>query len=351
MNLLSDYLHKINDYLHSSLLLFIFFSPKSSDLIFTEEFQQSQTSDDFSVTACAGRIAAFLLNFEKTKEILKNMKGNAIPNSRIFIIEIIDCVSKIHQESFELLEFARKGEVKIFEDKDEVQLSSNVNVAHDPGKRAKHFSQEERVYLTSLGPYQPKMSIYPINQEIPQNKQHRFNPAWYRDYPMLEYSIDKDAAFCFSCSLFPQSSQVDSDWVGNGIRFWHKMKSRGTKKMGKLQEHFTSRLHQKSLTDYCHFLNKKSHVNILLNQSLREKQIKENKQKEFHEKVLEVLIDIARTLARQGLSFQGHDCNAQNDNGNFQQIVRFVSCHCPVLKKWLDESEKRPRHVIGIYQP
>ncbi len=33
-------------------------------------------------------------------------------------------------------------------------------------------------------------------------KGRSFNPDWYKLYPWLEYSITKDAAFCYPCRLF-----------------------------------------------------------------------------------------------------------------------------------------------------
>lgn len=137
---------------------------------------------------------------------------------------------------------------------------------------------------------------------------------------MLEYSIEKDAAFCFSCRLFPRTAGT-SEWSSSGVRIWHKMKSPETKKKGKLTEHFTSQSHQAAMCDYCHFMDKKSHVDILLNKILRDQNIRKEQLKEYHKKVLEILIDVARTLARLGLAFRGHESDLENDNGNFYQMV------------------------------
>ncbi len=45
--------------------------------------------------------------------------------------------------------------------------------------------------------------------------------------------------------------------LGNGIkgvRKWHKMKSSGTKKKGKLQQHFSSHSHNKELKGFARFM-------------------------------------------------------------------------------------------------
>ena len=46
----------------------------------------------------------------------------------------------------------------------------------------------------------------PANISFPSTimgcKKRSFNPEWYREYSWLEYSIEKDAAFCFACRFF-----------------------------------------------------------------------------------------------------------------------------------------------------
>ena len=77
-------------------------------------------------------------------------------------------------------------------------------------------------------------------------KQSRFNLTWFKEYPHLEYSTSKDAAFCFVCSLFdggPKAAKADNAWVKEGVRTWHKFKSVGFKTAGKLSKHFSSQAH------------------------------------------------------------------------------------------------------------
>ena len=70
-------------------------------------------------------------------------------------------------------------------------------VKHDPGERQKMTNDNEREYLISLGPFQAKLPVFPSDGK------NRFNAQWYEDFEFLEYSILKDAAFCFICTLFP----------------------------------------------------------------------------------------------------------------------------------------------------
>lgn len=321
-------------------------------LVETETNEPTILEDEsFSWISCAGQVTEFLANFERASDILTNIKTVAVPNPKMFIVEIIDCLSKMHKEYEELLQYARKGEKEMLEENEEAFVTENDFIDHDPGKRKKDvLSQQDRLYLISLGPFQPKITVFPENEAIPLNKQRRFNPTWYRDFPMLEYSIEKDAAFCFSCRLFPRSADT-SEWASSGVRIWHKMKSRGTKKKGKLTEHFTSQSHQAAMSDYCHFLDKKSHVDVLLDKNLRDRKIKEEQQKDYYKKVLEILIDVAWTLARQGLAFRGHESGLENDNGNFCQMVNLVARHSPIMAKWLKDTDERQYGVtyLGVH--
>ena len=103
---------------------------------------------------------------------------------------------------------------------------------HDPGKRGKISSQNEREFFINMGPYLPKLATFPTNDNITSGKHNWFSSQWYKEYPYLEYSVHNDAAFYFVCCLFPEGVgrvSADNSWTVNGVRQWHKMKSVGTK--------------------------------------------------------------------------------------------------------------------------
>lgn len=72
-------------------------------------------------------------------------------------------------------------------------------VKHDPGQRTKSLMENRETYLITLGPHQSQLASFPCDE-----KDRRFWPACYKEFGYLEYSTDKDAAFCFVCSLFPE---------------------------------------------------------------------------------------------------------------------------------------------------
>ena len=75
----------------------------------------------------------------------------------------------------------------------------------------------------------------------------------------------------------------------------------------------------------------------------RKRAVEIQKEKEViqNRKVIEILLDITRTLGRQGLAFRGDI----EENGNFFQLLKRVARHSPTLKSWLDDKYSRPHHV------
>lgn len=51
-----------------------------------------------------------------------------------------------------------------------------------------------------------------------------------------------------------------------------------------------------AIINLCHFINERTRVDILLNKSIREKMIIEEQEKEYHRKVIEVLLNVTKTL-------------------------------------------------------
>ena len=153
------------------------------------------------------------------------------------------------------------------------------------------------------------------------------------------------------CASYFQSTLVNGyleiqlrHWTLNGVRSWHKMKSHGKEKTGKLAAHFTSSNHQEALNALLAFQNKSTHIDMLLNKDGRKALIEEEAKTQRNREAIKALLDVTRTLRRQGISFRGSS-NEKDGNGNFRQIVFLVSRHSSSLKRWLDDAENRPHGV------
>ena len=72
--------------------------------------------------------------------------------------------------------------------------------------------------------------------------------------------------------------------------------------------------------------------------------IEEEAELQRNREAINTLLDITRTLARQGISFRGSS-SEKDGNGNFRQITSLVARHSPSFKRWLDDAPKRPHRV------
>lgn len=130
--------------------------------------------------------------------------------------------------------------------------------SNDPIKELPKDRIEFRVRI-ELGPYQPLMTIYPRMQVGKQKRS--FHAHYYKKYNWIEYSIAKDAVFCFSCRFFKSNylnaSQLDSAFTIKGFRNW----ANATKLLDK---HQLSKSHLTSLSSLNQYLSGKS-IDVVLN--------------------------------------------------------------------------------------
>ena len=81
---------------------------------------------------------------------------------------------------------------------------------HDPGERRSILSYPvndqdaiRRAYITK-GPFKPFAHDFPKTKISGQNRQFSF--CWMYNHEWIEYSIKKDAVFCFICYLFKKGT-------------------------------------------------------------------------------------------------------------------------------------------------
>lgn len=127
---------------------------------------------------------------------------------------------------------------------------------HDPGKRKK-IQGTCRRFLISLGPYQPILTPFPRSL-----KRGQFKTKWYNLYPMIEYSTENNAAYCFVCSLFAiRCGYKTTVWAEDGVKIFKGMEGKG----GKLARHFHSRVHKEAFSDYCIFKSQSKSIDGVFN--------------------------------------------------------------------------------------
>ena len=99
---------------------------------------------------------------------------------------------------------------------------------HDPGlrKNIMDYPQNERNPVRRA--YILKKSCQPKTHDFPQRQVgglRRFSVNWFKKWDWLEYSVEKDAAFCFACYLFKRDVEINNGgdaFVNGGFRWWNK---------------------------------------------------------------------------------------------------------------------------------
>ncbi|KAL4639221.1 hypothetical protein ACB092_03G202000 [Castanea dentata] len=185
------------------------------------------------------------------------------------------------------------------------------NIPSDPGLReeiscyhSNNHDEIRRYYLTK-GPCQPP---YP----------RRFRFEWYVNRNWLEYSIDKDAVFCFYCYLFGQDVDKQGGgetFVTKGFKLWNQLV--------KLDSHVggVNSANNQTIKKIGDLLKEKQHI-----QSVLVKQPNQDKAEYWVQ--LNAIVDCIRFLLYRGLTFRGHDeSQGSSDKGNFLELLQFLGDH------------------------
>ena len=160
-------------------------------------------------------------------KLKKDLENSEVPNPEKFLVEAKDMVMCCRDMLIKLEENIGAALAKLQNERPTVtEKDLSEPVPSDPGLRPTPLSDSQRLYLAQLGPQQPILFNYPCKKDITTgHKQNSFCSTWYSQYPFLEYSIEKDAAFCFVCQMFPQGAcrhPSEKNWSSIGIRKWQK---------------------------------------------------------------------------------------------------------------------------------
>lgn len=193
----------------------------------------------------------------------------------------------------------------------------------DPGLRLPiityHPNLRDRVrrHYMLKGPCQPKDHSFPFTKF--GTKSRRFNRDWFLEYESwLEYSIEKDAAYCICCYLFRSNCGEQSggdSFVGLGYSNWKK-KENFQKHVGGIGS-----AHNNAWKNYEALKNQDQHIQTILSNHT------EVSRSEYRTR-LNASVDCVRFLLRQGLAFRGHDESEHSANqGNFLELLKFLCAH------------------------
>lgn len=228
------------------------------------------------------------------------------------------------QSSNELVEYGGEEEVKL-------NLSDIVT---DPGLRKPvdefdvNIRDEVRREYVSRGPCQLTGHVYP--KTAFGNHERSFQDVWYKKFPWLEYSVSKDAAFCFWCYLFKPSDKggrygVDT-FTRLGFNNWKKALEKFNSHVGAVNScHNIARMQFESFRNQSH--------DIAMLQSFRQEMDAVCSTR------LTTILDATRLLLKQGLPFCGQAPLFDPSNrGNFVELVELLCQLNPDISKALSPS-------------
>jgi len=177
---------------------------------------------------------------------------------------------------------------------------------------AEHSTQTETT-ITDLGtvatgPAQPILTQYPRTKF--GNNSRSFSSHWYTSHRFIEYSVSKDAVFCYPCRVFHcGSSYRDGAFTVEGVRDWKNLAK-------KLQKHIASQFHGDCFCKWEAY-EQSSKAGSVVSQLSAENKKKISENRDYAKKVTRLII----FLGRQGLALRGHDESTESTNrGNFLEL-------------------------------
>ncbi|KAJ4760478.1 zinc finger MYM-type-like protein [Rhynchospora pubera] len=215
----------------------------------------------------------------------------------------------------------------------------------DPGTRPQiceyHPNDREGVRRSYLakGPCQPKLHDF-VGREI-GTRLRGFNPRWYDDFgSWLEYSMEKEAMYCFFCFLFKselRGRQGGGDaFVVTGWKAWNKGKDALLSHIGKANS-----IHMQNESKARALLNQRQSISSCF---IRQTE----KSRKDHRVRLNASLDCIRYLLCQGMAFRAHDESANSRNkGNFIELLKFLADHNADVKNVALENAPKNLQLIS----
>ena len=220
-----------------------------------------------------------------------------------------------------------------------IVLNAAANVSRAQSEKPRQLGEVHHQHHPSdiaSGPFeapkQPKIK-FPL-RSFGTGRQRAFNSEWYKSHPWLEYSVDRDAAFCYPCRVFKCGSNRSEDaFTKAGFRNWkHAMGKTGT-----ISAHAKCETHKQAVTcwnDYT--INTQGHTTVVHRLDSAQKQLIES-----NRHYIRTVAKVFLLCAKQDLALRGHRENYESKNrGNFKEILTLVANHDPIVREKLSDGPR-----------
>ena len=189
------------------------------------------------------------------------------------------------------------------------------------------------------GPHQlPVQPIVNFPSRTFGSKKRSFNSEWYKLYPWLEYSKEKDAAYCYPCRFFTIGGSGKSDvaFTHNGFHDW----KHALGKKGSIQKHDKCRSQMEAVVSWNAYIQLKSSNSSVADMmgSARAQHVAKNVH--FMKTIAEVIL----LCNQQEIGLRGHNESEESLNrGNFLEILKLVALHDKTVQ---DRLQQGPRNAM-----
>ena len=171
------------------------------------------------------------------------------------------------------------------------------------------------------GPFQPY--AHQFESRKIGNRDRQFNPMWFYKYPWIEYSVKKEAAFCFVCYLFGKEKSKKSAFVEGGWRNWNRNDALD--------------LHVGGVTSAHNAAQERYNLFMTPHGAIDDKIVKvDNEERRLYKIRLTYSLRCLRFLLQQGLAFRGHDESEESSNrGNFIELLKWLAANNEEVDKFV----------------
>lgn len=184
------------------------------------------------------------------------------------------------------------------------------------------------------GPTQPKLGKFPPTKFGSQNR--AFSASYYTTFDFLEYSVQRDAVFCFCCRMFPNASG-ERVFTESGFNNW--------KDIGEcLKHHAKSICHAEAVARWQGARSvdhgKVDAISLQVNKQAKDVVTK-------NRAAVGSLARIAITCARQDIALRGHHehTDLADNRGNFLEILELIKLESTHTKSNLDRLPKNANYT------
>ena len=198
------------------------------------------------------------------------------------------------------------------------------NVTHSDAATTDQEISSSDLGHKAVGPKQPHLTSFP--KTVFGQRNRSFSSTYYENYPWLEYSVDRDAVFCFACRHFHTDRRfVEELFIAKGLKDWKKLSE-------KLAKHASSQAHVGHMQKWRGFQATCKTGSVAM-------QISEAHGAEVHKnrQYVATACDVIKLLAKLGLPFRGHDERKGSvSRGNFLEVCDFLSNYVESFKGMQD---------------